>query len=101
MPGPADSPVRVEVTNHYALSMEIDVVGAGVNHRLGTVHPGMVGHFVVPPGMIGGSSIEFLAHPSANEQRVARSGPLLVSPGRVVEFVIAARLFNSTATIRE
>jgi len=99
-PEPAASPVRVEVVNNYALAMEVDVVGAGVSHRLGTVHPGMVGHFVVPPGMIGGSSIEFLAHPSANERQVARSGPLLVNPGRVVEFVITPRLFNSTATIR-
>ena len=99
-PEPSGSPVRVEVTNNYALAMEVDVVGAGVNHRLGTVHPGMVGHFVVPQAMIGGGSLEFQAHPSANERELARSGPVLIAPGAIVDFVITPRLFNSSATVR-
>ena len=92
-PQPADSPVRVEVTNHYSLPMDVYVVGSGINHRMGTVHPGMVGHFVVPQTMIGNGPVEFQAGSF-------RSGPLLLSPGAIVDFVIAEQLFNSTATIR-
>ena len=101
-PGPADSPVLVVVTNNYALAMEISVIGAGTTHRLGTVDPGMVGRFAVPPGMIGGGPLEFEAQPPPREGVRARaeSGPILIAPGAIVDFVITQRLFNSTATLR-
>ena len=98
-PEPDNRPVRVEVTNNYALPMEIFVVGSGITQRLGTVHPGMVGHFVVPKGMVGNGSVEFQAQPSARGQTV-RAGQLLLQPGEVVDFTITAQLFNSTATLR-
>ena len=98
-PQPDDRPVRVEVTNNYALPMEIYAVGSGATHRLGTVHPGMVGSFVIPPGIIGTGSVELQAHPTAIGQ-LARSGQILLKPGEVVDFVITPQLFNSTATIR-
>jgi hypothetical protein len=101
-PGPADAPVRVVVTNNYALAMEISVTGAGTTHRMGSVDPGMVGRFVVPPGMIGGGPLEFAAHPPprARVRERAESGPILVAPGAIVDFVITQTLFNSTATLR-
>ena len=101
-PQPADSPVRVVVTNNYALAMEVFVIGAGITHRLGTVDPGMVGRFLVPPGMIGSGPLEFQANPAprAAEREQAQSGRLLVAPGAVMDFVITPRLFNSTATLR-
>ena len=101
-PGPAESPVRVVVTNNYALAMEVYVDGAGITHRLGTVDPGMVGRFQVPPAMIGSGPLEFEAHtpPRAAARERAQSGRLLVAPGAVVDFVITPRLFNSTATLR-
>src|SRR4051812_36521717 len=79
-PQPVDNPVRVEVTNKHALPIEVDVVGSGTSHRLGTVHPGMDGHFVVPPNLIGTGGVELQAHPSASKE-LFRSGPLLLSPG--------------------
>jgi hypothetical protein len=97
---PGDSPpVHVEVTNRYALPVEIYAVGAGITHRLGTVHPGMAAHFVIPQTMIGGGPIELQASPGTSS-RDFRSGQLLLSPGAVVDFVVAPVLFNSTATIR-
>ena len=99
-PQPVDSPVRVEVRNKYALPMEVYAVGAGTRQRLGLVHPGMVSQFVVPHSVLGSGSVEFQAQPSATGRELARSGPLLLSPGAVVDFVIAAQLFSSTATIR-
>lgn len=101
-PGPADSPVLIVVTNNYALAMEVAVIGAGTNYRLGTVDPGTVGRFTVPPGMIDSGPLEFQANPppSTNERVQARSGRILVAPGAIVDFVITPRLFNSTATLR-
>jgi hypothetical protein len=97
----ADSPpVRVEVRNKYALPMEIYAIGGGANQRLGTVYPEAVAAFVIPQSIVNTGSVELQAHPTADARNVARSGPLLLSPGAVVDFVIAAQLFSSTATIR-
>lgn len=92
-------PVRVEVTNNYALAMEIFAVGSGITHRLGTVHPGMSGTFVLPQNLIAAGAVEFQAHTTASMQRFA-SGELLLSPGAIVDFQIAPVLFSSSATIR-
>lgn len=98
-PGPDHSPVRVEVTNNFALPVEIYAVGSGITHRMGTVHPGMNAQFVVPPTLIGSGGVELQAHPSTNQQPF-RSGQLLLAPGTIVEMVITPTLFNSTATLR-
>jgi hypothetical protein len=99
-PQPVGSPVRIEVRNKYGLPMEVYAVGAGTRHRLGIVQPGMLSQFVVPHSVLGSGTVEFQAQPSATAGELARSGPLLLSPGAVVDFVITAQLFNSTATIR-
>lgn len=96
---PTDEPVSVEVTNRHALPMEIYAVGSGINHRLGTVHPGLSSHFVLPQNLIQSSSVELEARPGGNVQPF-RSGEILLSPGAVVDFVIGAQLFNSTVTRR-
>jgi hypothetical protein len=98
-PRPVDVPVKVKATNNYALPVDIFAVSAGINQRLGTVHPGMTSEFTVPPTLVGGSSVELQARPS-DRSGVFRSGPLLLAPGTIVDFVIAAQLFNSTATLR-
>lgn len=100
-PAPADlPPVRVEVRNKYSLPMEIFVIGGGSNQRLGTVYPGNVTAYVLPQNIVGNGSAELEARPTGNTRDVARSGPLLLAPGAVVDFVIATQLFASTATIR-
>ena len=96
-PAPADSPIRIVVTNHYSAPMEVVAVGSNISHRLGIVHPGMVGEFVLPPTMVGGGTVELIA--GDGESR-ARSGPLLLSPGVIVDFAIRNPLFNSTASVR-
>ena len=96
-PAPADSPVRIVVTNHYTAPMEVVAVGSNISHRLGIVHPGMVGEFVLPQAMVGGGTVELFA---ADERSRARSGPLLLSPGVVVDFAIRTPLYNSTASVR-
>ena len=98
-PQPNGSPVRVEVTNNHALPIQIYAVGGGINQRLGTVHPGMNAHFVVPANIVGSGSVELLASPPASNERF-RSGQLLLAPGTIVEFIVAPQLFNSTATLR-
>lgn len=96
---PVLAPIRVEVKNNHALPIEIFVDGSGIHHRLGTVHPGMSASFQLPAAMIGNGSVEFLAYSSANRQP-NRTGPILLSPGAVVDYTIGQVLFNSTAIIR-
>jgi hypothetical protein len=96
---PSDIPVYVEVTNQHALPMEVYAFGSGITHRMGTVHPGMAGHFVVPNTLVGSGSVQFEARPSGAGQPF-RSGEVLLAPGAVVDFVIAAQLFNSTVARR-
>lgn len=94
---PADDAVRIVVTNHSTAPMEVVAVGSNISHRLGIVHPGMVGDFVLPLGMVGGGTVELFA---ADGESRARSGPMLLSPGMVVDFAIRTPLYNSTASVR-
>jgi len=96
---PSSDPVKVEVVNNYALAVEIYVIGSGTTQRLGTVHPGMQGHFRLPPALIGNSSVELQARPTVSAQQF-NSGPLLLQAGEIVDFMVASVLFSSTATIR-
>jgi hypothetical protein len=96
---PTVAPVRVEVTNYYALPIEIDVLGGGALHHLGTVHPGMVARFVIPQALLANGAAEFQAHPTLSGPTF-RSGQMLLAPGSFVDFTVTAQMFNSTATIR-
>ncbi len=96
---PTDVPVSVEVTNQHALPMEIYAVGSGITQRLGTVHPGLSSHFTIPQNLVGNGSVRFEARPPGGGQPF-RSGETLLAPGAVVDFKIAAQLFNSTVTRR-
>jgi hypothetical protein len=98
-PGPSDSPVRIEVTNHHALPIEIFAAGNGASRRLGTVHPGMDAHFVVPATLTKSGGVELQAGPAGSSERF-RTGQLLLAPGTIVEFIVAPQLFSSTATLR-
>lgn len=99
-PAPNDSPVRVEVTNDYALPVDIYAVGSGVNQRLGTVHPGMSGQFPIPQNVVSGGTAELRAEASGARQPF-RSGPLILAPGTIIEFRVMPQLFNSTVTLRQ
>jgi hypothetical protein len=99
-PAPSDSPVRVEVTSHHALPVEIYAVGTGIRQRLGVVHPGMSAHFVVPGNLTHSGSVELQASPTASNQYF-RSDKLLLAPGTIVELIVATQLFSSTATLRQ
>ena len=96
---PIVSPIRVEVNNNNALAVEIYAVGSGTTHRLGTVHPGMAGHFVLPQSLSRSGGVELQAR-LTGEARMFRSDRLLLSPGTTVDFAITQQLFNSTATLR-
>jgi hypothetical protein len=96
---PAAGSVELAVTNQNALPMEVYASGSGINHRMGTVYPGMSGHFVIPQNLVGNGSVLFEARPSGGGQPF-RSGEVLLAPGSFVEFVIAPQLFNSTVNRR-
>lgn len=96
---PSAGTVEVAVTNRNALPMEVYASGSGINHRMGTVYPGMDGHFVLPQNLVGNGSVQFEARPSGGGQAF-RSGEVLLGPGSLIEFQIGAQLFNSTVTRR-
>jgi hypothetical protein len=98
-PAPAPGTVEVTVRNQNALPMEVSASASGISHRMGTVHPGMDGHFVLPQTLVGNGSVQFEARPSGGGQPF-RSGEVLLAPGSLVEFQIAPQLFNSTVTRR-
>jgi hypothetical protein len=96
---PAPGSVEVMVSNRNALPMEVYASGSGITHRMGTVHPGMNGNFVIPQNLVGSGSVQFEARPSGGGQPF-RSGEILLAPGSLVEFMIAPQLFSSTVTRR-
>lgn len=96
---PAAGTVEVAVTNQNALPMEVSASGSGITHRMGTVNPGMNDHFVLPQNLVGNGSVQFEARPSGGGQSF-RSGEILLSPGSLIQFQIAFRLFASTVTQR-
>jgi hypothetical protein len=99
-PVPGSARVEVEVTNQNALPMEVYASGSGITHRMGTVHPGLDGHFLIPQTLVGSGSVQFEARPSGGGQPF-RSGEILLAPGAFIEFQIAPQLFNSTVTLRQ
>jgi hypothetical protein len=99
-PQPSEGRVYVGVTNQHALPMEVYALASGITHRMGTVHPGMATQFFLPQNLVGSGSVRFEARPSGGGPPF-RSGDLLLARGAIVEFVIAAQLFNSTVTRRD
>ncbi len=96
---PAPVPTAIEVTSNHAVPVDVYVTGRGLNRRLGTVHPGMASRFVIPQSaLVNGGVLEIEVRSAAGP--VFRSGDLLLSPGALVELVVAARIFASTANVR-
>jgi len=96
---PDDSSVVLNVTNYYALPVDVHATASGTSYRMGTVLPGIVSHFVLRQAMLGNGMVEFLAIP-ADSVRTVRSGELLLKRGDIVDFVITTHLLLSTATVR-
>lgn len=95
----SDRSIRLNVTNHYALQVDIYATAAGTSYRMGTVAPGIDREFVLRPGMVGLGPVEFVARAAGTEPPV-RSGELVLAPGDVVDFQIGEHLVNSVATVR-
>jgi hypothetical protein len=91
--------VQLNVTNLYNGPMEIYAIGSGTSYRIGLVNPGLTGSFVVRPVMIVNGPVEFLAR-AGNGIALARSGPMLLAPGNVVDFKLDTTPWNSVATVR-
>jgi alpha-amylase len=100
LPGLENDSVVVYVTNNYETPMEVYASGSGVQYRMGTVNPGIVSRFVVRWDLLSISRlVEFVAQASGYGPR-ARTGEVWLSPGDVVDFVIATQLVGSRAVVR-
>jgi hypothetical protein len=95
---PSDGRVYVQVINRNALPMEVSALSGGINHRMGTVHPGMSTQFFLPQNL-SNSSVRFEARTSGGGQPF-RSGDLQLVPRAIVQFTIASQLFSSTVERR-
>jgi hypothetical protein len=97
---PTGAPVRVVAHNNYNGPMEVYADGAGTRFRLGLVQPATTETFTIPANVVSIGSVELLAQLIAGRSKIARTGPLLLSPGAVVDFVITAQLFDSYGAVR-
>ena len=98
-PPPEGSTVQLLVTNNYGFPIEVFAVGGGAQYRMGTVLPGLPGRFVLRQAMVGNGTVEFVARPGDRNPAI-RSGPLLLSPGNIVELDIALGRTTSSARVR-
>jgi hypothetical protein len=98
-PEPRPDPILVHVKNDNFLDMNIAVVISGVSRRLGQVTGNASADFKVDYLLTVGQSIAILATPIGGVG-AATSGPLSVSEGQLVEFVIGSTLRQSSATVR-
>ncbi len=97
---PDDRPVLVNVTDNYVLPAEIWASGCGTSYRLGTVHPGIVSHYVLRQSLLlCGGVVEFAAQPAGTEPLV-KAGRELLKAGDVVDFVITTHLVASYTWVR-
>jgi hypothetical protein len=97
-PERSDGRVYVQVINRNALPMEVSAMSGGINHRMGTVHPGMSTQFFLPQNL-SNSSVRFEARTSGGGQPF-RSSDLQLVPRAIVQFTIASQLFSSTVERR-
>jgi hypothetical protein len=96
---PAHGAVYLNVTNQSGGPIEVYAAGSGTSYRIGTVHPGLAGHFVVRPGVAVSGPVEFLARSGTGA--MVRSGPILLSPGDEVDFEVGDSPLISRANVRQ
>lgn len=95
---PVSGAASVDVSNNYALAMDVFVVSSGVTTRLGSVSPGMHGVFVIDASLMRTGFVQVLAQPLGGGV-IANTGSLPLRPGDVVQFDISANPRFSTTTI--
>lgn len=96
--GDGGRPVQLQVSNRSEGPIEVFATGSGTSYRIGTVHPGIDGNFVVRRGMVENGAVEFVARSMTGH--LIESGPLLLAPGDVVDFALTRFSATSTATVR-
>ena len=97
-PNEAGGAVQLYVTNNSGGPMEVYAAGTGTLYRIGTVHPGLEGRFVVRPTMVVNGTVEFVAR--SGNGPILRSGRILLVPGDVVDFDLTPSPVTSQATVR-
>ena len=91
--------VRVLVSNHYKIEMDVSATGSGTTQRLGVVAPGLEREFSLPHVIVVAGAVTFTAHPTGYGPTV-RSEEVKIRPGDVVNFEIATSLIGSQAWVR-
>jgi hypothetical protein len=96
---PEAAAASVDVSNGYALAMDVFAISNGTTTRLGAVSPGTHGTFVIEPSLLRTGFIQIVAQPLGGGV-VADTGSLPLRPGEVLQFDIAAIPRFSTTAIR-
>ena len=92
------SSVRLHVSNEFGFPVTVYALSGGTAIRMGRVLPEQMGDFVVANARFENGPIEFVVECEGNAP--ARSGPLLLTRGQVVDFVVKRPSYASTATVR-
>ena len=95
---PNQSSIRLSVRNEFGFPVIVHAIGSGTTWRLGTVMAATVREFRVPNAVAAAGPVEFIVSGYGNAP--VRSGPMLLSGGRVVDFNVMRPLYASTAILR-
>ena len=92
------STIRLSVKNEFGFPVTVYAIGSGTTWSAGRVMPEAVRDFTVPQAVVANGVVEFVVSGEGDES--ARSGPLVVTSGRIVDFTISRPLSTSSAVVR-
>ena len=93
-----DSTIRLSVKNEFGFPVTVYAIGSGTTWSAGRVMPEAVRNFTVPQAVVANGVVEFVVSGEGDES--VRSGPLVVTSGRIVDFTISRPLSTSSAVVR-
>jgi hypothetical protein len=96
----ANEPISIQVKNNNFLDVNVYIVSNGMSRRLGFVSGNNSGTFSIPFSVARSGGVVLTATPVGGSGQ-ARSPSLNVSPGQVIEFIVAANLRQSAAAVHD
>ena len=84
--------------NEFGFPVTVYAIGSGTTWNAGRVMPEAVRDFTVPQAVVANGVVEFVVSGEGDES--VRSGPLVVTSGRIVDFTITRPLSTSSAVVR-
>lgn len=93
-----EAETTILVENHNWLDMVVYAVRSGTRLRLGAVTTGSSAEFQLPSGFASGAAIRLVADP-VGSRRSYSTEPILLSPGRQLQFRVENNLAMSSVSV--